>query len=412
LFVGGILDEKKRFKVRSELKMKTLGTIIISILTTVATIFALLFWFDLEIVASGDASVSVMGLQTSSESSNVYQPNTITVVNHEEAQMDAIDAVAEAIVGIVSTIGGQGGFLNFGGQQAGTGSGIVYAVRDGHTYIVTNEHVINTAASIEVVFNNEEQTRVEATLVGSDVYTDIAVLRIENFEADVVATFGRTEDLRLGQTVIAIGNPLGLEFAGSATMGVVSGHDRSISIPILSTNGQVQNWAMTVLQTDTAINPGNSGGALINLAGEVIGINSMKIAQSAVEGMSFSIPTYIAVPIIEDLETYGEVTRPLLGVSLVNLSAIPGPLREEINLPAQITAGVFVNDVVPNSLAAALGIEPGDVITHIGEVEVSDNSVFRQTLFTYRDGDDIVMTLIRDGISFDATARIVISTEE
>jgi len=393
--------------------MKTLGTIIITVLTTIATIFALLFWFELEIVTSEDVSIPVAGTLAHSASSNSYQQHTVSVVNHEEAQIDAIDAVAEAIVGVVSTTGVSGGFLgNFGGQQAGTGSGIVYAVREGHTYIVTNEHVVNRATSIEVVFNNEEQTRVEAKLVGSDVYTDIAVLRIENFEANVIAEFGRTEDLRIGQTVIAIGNPLGLEFAGSATMGVVSGHDRSVSIPILSTNGQMQNWAMTVLQTDTAINLGNSGGALINLAGEVVGINSMKIAQSAVEGMSFSIPTYIALPIIEDLEIYGEVTRPLLGVSLVNLGMVPSPIREEINLPTEVVAGVFVNEVVPNSLASVLGIEPGDVITHIGEVEIPDNSVFRQILFTYRDGDDITLTIIRDGISFDATARVVISTDE
>jgi len=387
--------------------MKTLGTILISILTTVATMVVLLFLLDLEIVPSGDNSVSVMADSIDYQTQEYQQPQGISVVNHEEAQMDAIDDVAEAIVGVVSTTSGQGGFLgNFDSQRSGTGSGIVYAVRDGNTYIVTNEHVVDRAISIEIVFNNEEQTRKEATLVGSDVYTDIAVLRIENFTADVVATFGRTEDLRLGQTVIAIGNPLGLEFAGSATMGVVSGHDRSITIPILSTNGQVHNWAMTVLQTDTAINPGNSGGALINLAGEVVGINSMKIAQSAVEGMSFSIPTYIAVPIIEDLENYGQITRPLLGVSLVNLSMIPSSIKNDINLPAEIVAGVFVDEVVPNSMASDLGITPGDVLTHIGDVEISDSLTFRQTLFTYKDGDDITITIIRNGETLEATTQV------
>jgi len=384
--------------------MKTLGTIILSVLTTVGTLLALLVVFDLEIVPIViiDEEIVPVVADLTEE-----QPQIVSVVNQEEAQMDAIDSVAGAIVGVVSTIDGYGGFLgNFGGQQAGTGSGIVYALRNGNTYIVTNEHVINRASHIEVVFNDEEGTRVPATLVGSDVYTDIAVLRIENFEADVVAAFGRTEDLRLGQTVIAIGNPLGLEFAGSATMGVVSGHDRSVPIPILSTNGQMQNWNMTVLQTDTAINPGNSGGALINLAGEVVGINSMKVAQSAVEGMSFSIPTYIALPIIEDLENYGKVTRPLLGVSLVNLGMLPSTIREEINLPADIVNGVFVNEVVPESLATAMGIKPGDVLTHIGDLEIKDATTFRQLLFTYRDGDDIIITLIRDGISFDTTARI------
>lgn len=385
--------------------MKTLGTIFLSVLTTIATLLALLVVFDLEIVPiTTEAEVAPATAYLAEPEAQV-----VAVINQEEAQMDAIDQVAGAIVGVVSHIDDYGGFLgNFGGQRAGTGSGIVYALRDGHTYIVTNEHVINRASEIEVVFNDEAGTRLPATLVGSDVYTDIAVLRIENFEADIIATFGRTEDLRLGQTVIAIGNPLGLEFAGSATMGVVSGHDRNVQIPILSTNGQTQNWSMTVLQTDTAINPGNSGGALINLAGEVVGINSMKVAQSAVEGMSFSIPTYIALPIIEDLENYGKVTRPLLGVSLVNLSMLPDAIREEINLPADIMTGVFVNEVVPESLATVMGIEPGDVLTHIGDFEIIDHSSFRQTLFTYRNGDDITITVIRDGLAFDTTATISI----
>jgi len=390
--------------------MKTLGTIIISVLTTVGTLLALLVWFELEVVPITLMEGEVIPMVAYAPED---QPQIISVVNHEEAQMDAIDHVAGAIVGIVSTIDGYGGFLgNFGGQRSGTGSGIVYAVRDGNTYIVTNEHVINQASGIEVVFNDDEGTRVQATLVGSDVYTDIAVLRIDNFEAETIATFGRTEDLRLGQTVIAIGNPLGLEFAGSATMGVVSGHDRSVAIPILSTNGQMQNWNMTVLQTDTAINPGNSGGALINLAGEVVGINSMKVAQSAVEGMSFSIPTYIALPIIEDLEVYGQITRPLLGVSLVNLGMVPGHIREQINLPDDIVTGVFVNDVVPDSLATVMGIEPGDVLTHIGELEISDNTTFRQLLFAYRDGDEITITAIRDGESFETTAQINLPATE
>lgn len=386
--------------------MKIIGLTVISAATTVVTIFGLMFLFDLEIVqrsADGGAIVNADG-------NEVYTERV--VVNHEEAQMEAIDAVSEAIVGVVSTSGSHGGFLGlFGGEVSGTGSGIVYDVRDGNTYIVTNEHVINNATSIEIVFNDEEQTRLEASLVGSDVYTDIAVLRVEGFGANVIAEFGHTEDLRLGQTVIAIGNPLGLDFAGSTTMGVVSGHDRSVSIPIMSTNGHYQNWSMTVLQTDVAINPGNSGGALINLAGEVVGINSMKIAGAAVQGMSFSIPTYIALPIIEDLEVYGEVTRPLLGVSLVNLGFVPGNVRAEINLPDDVTTGVFVNEVVLTSMANEMGIEAGDVITHIGDVEILDSTAFRQTLFTYREGDAITLTIVRDGERLELDTIVVITSE-
>lgn len=386
--------------------IKVIGLMMISAATTVVTLFGLMFLFDLEVVqrpADVEPVVNVSGNEGSIQR---------VVVNHEETQMDAIDAVAEAIVGVVSSSGEYDGFLGlFDSTPSEAGSGIVYAVRDGHTYIVTNEHVINGATSIEIVFNDEAQTRLDATLVGSDVYTDIAVLRVEDFEADVIAEFGRTEDLRLGQTVIAIGNPLGLEFAGSTTMGVVSGHDRSISIPIMSTNGQYQNWPMTVLQTDAAVNPGNSGGALINLAGEVIGINSMKLVQSAVEGMSFSIPTYIALPIIEDLEIYGEITRPLLGVSLVDLDFVPGHIRAEINLPEDITEGILVNEVTLNSMADNMGIQAGDVITHIGDVEVSSSLVFRQELFTYREGDVLTLTIIRDGHELELDGEVMITND-
>ena len=388
--------------------MKTLGTIIVSTITTMITIFAVLFYLELAQIPNPFVDEAILTTATQ----GVAEVHTIAVVNQEEAQISAIEKVAEAIVGIVITTDGFGGmFGNFGspGAGAGTGSGVVYAVRDGNTYIATNEHVIDRAQTIEIVFNDEAQTRMPAELVGKDVYTDIAVVRINDFEANVVADFGRTEDLRLGQTVIAIGNPLGLEFAGSTTMGVVSGHNRSISIPILSTNGHLQNWAMTVLQTDTAINPGNSGGALINLLGEVVGINSMKIAQSAIEGMSFSIPTYIALPIIEDLEVYGKVNRPQLGVSFYNVNALPATIRQSIELPADVNTGVFIQEVVPNSLATMLALESGDVITHVGAVPISDVTTFRQALFNYRTGDEITLTVIRAGNSFFTTAEIKIS---
>lgn len=372
------------------------------------TVFALLFAFGYDIVPIVDRDEPTYTVSAQP----VDEVPVITVVNHQEAQMDAIEKVAEAIVGVLVTTEAPAnpfGFGSWGGPQASSGSGIVYDVRDGNTYIVTNEHVIDRAQTIEIVFNDADGTRKTAELVGSDVYTDIAVLRINDFEAGVIAEFGNTEDLRLGETVIAIGNPLGLEFAGSVTMGVVSGHDRTVSISILSTNGQRQEWPMTVLQTDTAINPGNSGGALINLAGEVIGINSMKIAQSAVEGMSFSIPTYIALPIIEDLENYGRVSRPLLGVSLHNVGALPMTIREQIELPADVQNGVFVQEVVPESLAANMGIEPGDVITYIGNVPIENFNDFRQTLFNYRAGDQITLTFIREGVTATVSTYIVIN---
>lgn len=383
--------------------MKFLATIIITVFTTIAALFTLIWWFDYGLTAQNndrrlmDATVG-----------DVIHVIEREVIHHEEAQMDAIDGVAEAIVGVVTST--QTGAI--GGAHTGTGSGIVYAVEGGNTYIVTNEHVVEGSAEIEVVFNDANKTRLPAQLIGMDVYTDIAVIKIENFEASTIAEFGRTEDLRLGQTVIAIGNPLGLEFAGSATMGVVSGHDRSVTIPIMTSAGGMQDWAMTVLQTDTAINPGNSGGALINLAGEVVGINSMKVAQSAVEGMSFSIPTYIALPIIEDLSAHGVVTRPILGVSLFNLTAVPDVTRTQMNIPSKLRHGVFVNAVMDDSLAWSMGIVAGDVVVKIGDIDITDTTVFRQTIFTYREGDEMTLVIVRNGYLHELTTTIVVQVDE
>ena len=379
--------------------MKTLNVILISILTTIATMLLVLWQFDLIGISATDTGgeITVGG---------VRDVETLRVTNQEDAQIEAVEKVTEAIVGVIAFQQQEMG-IEIQNRAVGEGSGIVYKVENGNTYIATNEHVVSSGNYFEVVFNNDANTRVEATVVGMDAYTDIAVLRVEGYEAETVATFGNTEDLRIGQTVIAIGNPLGLGFAGSATMGVVSGHDRSVSMQIIS-NDRIQEWEMTVLQTDAAINPGNSGGALINLNGEVVGINSMKIASEAVEGMSFSIPTYIALPIVRDLEEYGEVIRPTLGISLFNMSAIPDIMKSNMGISEDIRTGIFVNEVANGGLADNMGMAAGDVITHIGEIEVIDTMKFRQELFTYREGDELKITVLRNGEEIELTATVVI----
>jgi len=367
--------------------MKLLISIFISMVTTIATIFGLMWYFEMDMPFFNEDALPVMSEQVT----NVIARE---VIHHEEAQMDAIDQVNAAVVGIIR-ISDDEGFL--GGMAQSTGSGIVYAVEGGNTYIVTNEHVIAGSHQIEVMFNDESRQRFAPTIVGVDVYTDLAVLRIDDFEASVVATFGVTEELRIGQTVIAIGNPLGLEFAGSATVGVVSGHDRHVSIPITTSTGEVQDWTMTVLQTDAAINPGNSGGALINLSGEVVGINSMKAAESAAFGMSFSIPTHVALPVIYDLQHHGYVKRITLGISIFDLSTVPEVTRQQLDLPEELRQGVFINEVNEGSLGEEMGLRPGDVITHVGEATVNDVVGFRRRLFTYRSGDVLQIAVMRDG---------------
>ena len=153
---------------------------------------------------------------------------------------------------------------------------------------------------------------------------------------------------------------------------------------------------MTVLQTDTAINPGNSGGALINLDGKVVGINSMKIATSSVEGMSFSIPTYVAIPIINDLETYGEVRRPQLGVYIQEMSMIPDRLKEILNISVDQKTGVFIYEVFEGGVADQMGIKAGDVVTEINGESVKDTMEFRKKLYDFREGNNIELTIVRE----------------
>ena len=392
--------------------MKRLVDISIAVVSTIFTMFLVLYLVEIPYfhnnLNGNNEFVPVMNVYDSPQEGMV-EP-VFTLFDYDEIRINAIEKVAEAVVGILSISDGFGGSTGEAmGPYGGSGSGVVFKVENGSTYIVTNDHVIDRAIIIEVIFNDEQTTRKEAVLVGTDVFTDIAVLRIDDFEAEVVASFGKTEDLRLGQTVIAIGNPLGFDFAGSTTVGHVSGHNRSVSIPILCTDGYIQKWAMTVLQTDTAINPGNSGGALINLNSEVIGINSMKIAQSGIEGMSFSIPTYIVIPVIEDILENGKVIRARIGVSMVNVNLLPRPLKESINLPPEINSGVLINSIKEDELASSLQLIPNDVITHIGDVRITDIVSFRQTLFSYKNGEEITFTIIRDGREFDIHSKILLS---
>ncbi|HAX73966.1 MAG TPA: trypsin [Firmicutes bacterium] len=315
------------------------------------------------------------------------------VVTLEDQRIEAIEKVQDAIVGVVNF---------YQNRTVGEGSGIIYKSEGDYAYIVTNQHVIDQGDYFEVVLSNGERT--EAELIGSDIYTDLAVLKIPNEHVEAVANFGNTEDLKLGQTVLAIGNPLGLEFAGSVTQGIVSGQDRTMSVD-LDGNGY-DDWEVTVLQTDTAINPGNSGGALIDLSGNVIGINSMKLASSTIEGMSFAIPTYVALPIIADLEQYGEVKRPQIGVYIQDMTLIPDRLKEILQISTELKTGVFIYEVFEDSIAANAGIKAGDVVTAIDGTEITDTMTFRQKLYEYREGQSIEITIVRENEEIKLTVQL------
>ena len=372
---------------------KVLYTSLVVLVTAWSVFFIANFYQD-KVATNGVTS----GIVQNSDGDQVVQEVVEReVVTQESERINAIDKVSPAIVGVVNFVQN---------RTQGEGSGIVYKTDGNDAYIVTNDHVVSGGDYFEVVFKNGD--RAEATLVGTDIYTDLAVLKVSGVEVETVAEFGNTEDLKVGQTVIAIGNPLGLNFAGSATSGIVSGQDRAISVDL--NNDGLDDWEMTVLQTDTAINPGNSGGALINLDGKVVGINSMKIATSSVEGMSFSIPTYVAIPIINDLETYGEVRRPQLGVYIQDMSMIPDRLKEILNISTEQKTGVFIYEVFEGGVAEQMGIKAGDVVTAINGEAVEDTMAFRKKLYNFREGDEIELTVVRELETI--TLKVVIAPAE
>lgn len=302
---------------------------------------------------------------------------------------DAVAAAQPAVV-TVNNFATQG----FSSQsvEAGVGSGVIYKKEGDAAYIVTNHHVVNGADRLTVTFNDGKTA--DATLMGSDATYDLAVLKVDAADVPAVINIGKSGELKPGQTVIAIGNPLG-QFENSVTRGVVSSTSRLVPVDT-DENGQA-DFNAEVIQTDAAINPGNSGGALINEAGQLIGINSMKIATDAVEGVGFSIPIDIALPLINQIEQTGEVNHPSLGVSLRDVSEFPpGYLTEQINLPESVTNGTIIIDVQANSSAARAGLQARDVIVKINDQDVSSFIDLRSELVRDTDGT-VSIEYIRDG---------------
>lgn len=310
--------------------------------------------------------------------------------------------VAEVKNAVVSVINKQATSRNnlYGTQQTGgelatasEGSGVIYKNENGYAYIVTNYHVIAKSQELEVLL--ADGTREKAELVGSDQWTDLAVIRIANTNVSTVAKFANSDDVEVGQTAIAIGSPLGSEFATSVTQGIVSATNRSVATDV-DGDGQ-EDWVVTAIQTDAAINPGNSGGALINSTGQVIGINSMKISKSSVEGMGFAIPSNEVVSIIKQLEENGKITRPALGISMVNLSSVNTRVVQQLNLPSGVTGGVVIAEVDSKGSAKAAGLQPYDVIVEMDGQKIQGIQNLRKILYSHKVGDKMEVTYYRNG---------------
>ncbi|RVU71089.1 PDZ domain-containing protein [Lactobacillus xujianguonis] len=280
------------------------------------------------------------------------------------------------------------------------GSGVVYMKSNGKGYIVTNNHVVSGSDAVEVMLNNGKT--VKAKIVGKDATTDLAVLSIDAKYVTQTAEFGDSKALQAGQTVIAVGSPLGSEYASTVTQGIISAPSRTITTS--SSNQQ------TVIQTDAAINPGNSGGALVNSAGQVIGINSMKLAQSgdgtSVEGMGFAIPSNEVVNIVNQLVKKGKITRPQLGVRVIALNGIPEGYRSRLGIHSSLKNGIYVAEVSKNGSAAQAGMKVKDVITKVDGKTVSDVASLHTILYNHKVGDTVNVTVNRNGKDINLKVKL------
>jgi len=300
----------------------------------------------------------------------------------ETSITQAVEQVGPAVVTVVGTIPGQTTFFGPTGDQTVSGSG--FFISDGG-YILTNNHVVEGTNEVSIILS--DGTQEQASIVGTDRYSDIAVLKMDG-SIPAVARLGNSELLDPGEFVIAIGSPLG-DFKNTVTVGVVSATGRAIDT---GQGYQIEN----LIQTDAAINHGNSGGPLVNLAGEVIGINTLVVRGSGsgdvAEGLGFAIPVSTAQAVAEQIIQQGYFARPFMGISYQSISP---DIAAAYDLPVQW--GVYVSRVVPGSPASQAGLQPGDIITRIGNVTLNETHAYVNTLFTYKPGDQVTLEFWRNG---------------
>lgn len=327
---------------------------------------------------------------------------TQTSYKNENSTTQAVNKIKDAVVSVItysankqsSVFGTEESNSDTDNQQiASEGSGVIYKKNENDAYIVTNTHVINGASKVDIRL--ADGTKVPGEIIGSDTFSDIAVVKISSEKVTTVAEFGDSSQLNVGETAIAIGSPLGSEYANTVTQGIISSLNRNVSLK--SEDGQA--ISTKAIQTDTAINPGNSGGPLVNIQGQVIGITSSKIASNggtSVEGLGFAIPSNDVQNIIKQLESDGKVTRPALGIQMVNLSNVGANDLRKLNIPSGLTSGVVVRSVQSN-MPANGHLQKYDVITKVDDKEITSSTDLQHALYNHAIGDTIKITYHRNG---------------
>ena len=344
--------------------------------------------------------------------------STVTVTKEDkDNQQTTVNAISKAKDAVVSIVNYQSNSSNnlesiLGGNSrrsenesnnsgdlkaASSGSGVIYKKSGNTAYVVTNNHVVNGAKKLSVILS--DGTNVNAEVVGTDVWTDLAVLRISAENVTTTMDFADSDKIAVGETAFAIGSPLDVNLSNTVTKGIVSAVNRQIPMDV---DGDGKNdWNQTVIQTDAAINPGNSGGALINNEGKLIGINESKIAKAtanvSAEGIGFGIPSNEVKLITEQLEQSGKVIRPALGVQLVSVNTVDSDtVKSQLNFNGK--QGVVVRYVENGTPAAQAGLEKYDIITKLNGEDVKDVAAVRKYLFEKaKIGDAVKVTYYRNG---------------
>ena len=347
------------------------------------------------------------------ESKQVRSTTVKTAYKNTTSTSQAVDKVKNAVVSVITYAdsSNQDLFTNdehSDSQISSEGSGVIYKKDGKYAYLVTNTHVISGAKKVDILL--ADGNKVPGEVVGSDVYSDIAVVRISADKAKDVAEFGDSNQLTVGETAIAIGSPLGTDYANSVTQGIISSQGRNVNLK--ADNGQ--NISTRALQTDAAINPGNSGGPLINIQGQVIGITSSKIStngQTSVEGMGFAIPANDVVNIIKQLEENGKVVRPALGIQMTDLANLSTSDLSKLKLPEKISGGVIVRSTLDN-MPASDKLQRYDVITKIDDTDIESTADLQSALYSHQIDDTIKVTFYRDGKQETTTIKLTKSTED
>ena len=323
--------------------------------------------------------------------------NDNKVLENRNVNITSNESINESIAKVYDSVVVVNNYQN--GRLTGYGSGFVYKKEGNYGYILTNNHVVEDASSIKLTLSNGEE--VEAEVLGTDSYMDIAVLRMDGDAVLQVAQIGDSTEAKLGDTIFTVGTPVSTEYAGTVTKGIISGENREITI---TDNGT--SYMMEAIQIDASINPGNSGGPLVNINGEVIGVNSVKLVESSIEGMGFAIPIEVAMAQIDKLENGEAIARPVIGVSLYDLDSLPLLGNSDLRVDDNIKSGVVVNSVESGSDAEAAGLKRNDIIIKVDDTSVKGSAHLKYLLYKHNIGDSVKLTIVRNGNEKELTLKL------